>query len=304
MQDTNQMAADLPMNNKFDFSVIVPCYNEAHQIENTIGQIREVFQQAKENNYELIVVNDGSSDGTSGKLHELQLADSSLKVIEHDENSGYGASLKTGIRACRGELVAITDADGTYPNDRLPDLLRACRDADMVVGSRTSDNVTYSKLRMIPKLFLRAYASWIANKNIPDINSGLRVFRREVADKYLGVLPNGFSFTTTITLALLTNNYRVEFHPIDYFERVGNSKIRPIRDTLNFVLLIMRTGMYFAPMRVFFPMVAVLGLCATASLGYDVFVLSNLTDKTVILLMFTMNTMMFALLADMLDKRT
>jgi glycosyltransferase involved in cell wall biosynthesis len=262
------------------------------------------LERAKETNYELIVVNDGSSDGTSGKLREMQLADNSLKVIEHDNNRGYGASLKTGIRACRGALVAITDADGTYPNDRLPDLLHAARDADMVVGSRTSDNVTYSRLRMIPKVFLRAYASWIANKNIPDINSGLRVFRREVADKYLGVLPDGFSFTTTITLALLTNNYRVEFLPIDYFERVGNSKIRPIRDTLNFVLLIMRTGMYFAPMRVFFPVVATLGLCSLGSLGYDVFVLSNLTDKTVILLMFTMNAMMFALLADMLDKRT
>ncbi|MCZ6828603.1 MAG: glycosyltransferase family 2 protein [Gammaproteobacteria bacterium] len=287
-----------------DFSIIVPGYNEEHAIEGTIAQIRAVMQAAGERNYELVVVNDCSTDGTGAVLDKVKQADPSLVVVHHERNRGYGAALKSGIRASRGELVAITDADGTYPNDRLPDLLRLCADADMVVGSRTSDNVTYSRIRMIPKLFLRAYASWISRTNIPDINSGLRVFRRELVEKYLTILPDGFSFTTTITLALLTNNYRVVFEPIDYFERIGHSKIKPVRDTLNFIQLIARTGMYFAPARVLFPVLLAVGFCALISLGYDVLVLDNLTDKSVILVMFTMNTAMFALLADMLDKRT
>ena len=287
-----------------DFSIIVPSYNEEHAIADTIAQIRSVMRAAGEENYELVVVNDCSSDGTGAVLDRIKETDTSLLVVHHESNRGYGAALKSGIRASRGELVAITDADGTYPNDRLPDLLRLCSDADMAVGSRTSDNVTYSRIRMIPKLFLRAYASWISRTNIPDINSGLRVFRRELVEKYLSILPDGFSFTTTITLALLTNHYRVVFEPIDYFERVGDSKIRPVRDTLNFIQLIARTGMYFAPARVLFPVMLAIGICAMISLGYDVLVLDNLTDKSVILVMFTMNTAMFALLADMLDKRT
>jgi glycosyltransferase involved in cell wall biosynthesis len=287
-----------------DFSIIVPGYNEEHAIEDTITQIREVMQAAGERNYELVVVNDCSTDGTGAVLDRIKQADPSLVVVHHERNRGYGAALKSGIRASHGELVAITDADGTYPNDRLPDLLKLCAEADMVVGARTSDNVTYSRIRMIPKLFLRAYASWISRTNIPDINSGLRVFRRELVEKYLAILPDGFSFTTTITLALLTNHYQVIFEPIDYFERVGNSKIKPVRDTLKFIQLIARTGMYFAPARVLFPVLLAVGLCALFSLGYDMLVLENLTDKSVILVMFTMNTAMFALLADMLDKRT
>ena len=144
----------------------------------------------------------------------------------------------------------------------------------------------------------------IANQPIPDLNSGLRVFKRSLAEKYLRIFPDGFSFTTTITLALLTNNYRVVFEPIDYFERVGTSKIRPIRDTLNFIALIARAGTYFAPLRVFGPVIVIAGLFTLISLCYDLFVLRNLTDKSVILLMLTMNASMFALLADMLDKRS
>jgi hypothetical protein len=135
------------------------------------------------------------------------------------------------------------------------------------------------------------------------MNSGLRVFRREVAQRFLGILPDGFSFTTTITLAMLTNSYAVNYVPIDYSERIGRSKIRPIRDTLNFVQLIARTGVYFAPLRVFLPIASLLGVACVASAAYDVLVLDNLTDKTVLLALFAMNTAMFAALADMIDKR-
>ena len=174
----------------------------------------------------------------------------------------------------------------------------------MVVGARTGDDVTYPLIRKIPKAFLKAYASWIARQPIPDINSGLRVFRRDLAESYLHFLPGGFSFTTTITLAMLTSYRKVLFVPIDYHPRIGKSKIKPIRDTLNFVQLIARTGMYFAPVRVLLPIIGLAALGTLISFGYDLLVEKNLTDKTVMLFMLTLNSGMFALLADMIDKRS
>jgi hypothetical protein len=132
----------------------------------------------------------------------------------------------------------------------------------------------------------------------------MRVFRRSVAERYLGILPDGFSFTITITLAMLTNFYSVRFEPIDYAPRVGQSKIRPIHDTLRFISIILRTGMYFAPLRVLAPVIGLLFALFLLSFTYDVFVLENLTDKTVLLFLSAINTGMLGLLADMIDKRT
>lgn len=283
------------------FSLIVPCYNEETALPDAIVSLRESL--ADEEDYELIVVDDGSTDRTTELLAELQETDTELVVLSHERNRGYGASLKTGIRHAQGDLIVITDADGTYPNQRIGELVQLADKSDMVVGARIADDAQYSKLRSIPKVFLKAYASWIANQSIPDLNSGLRVFRRELAEKFLHMLPDGFSFTTTITLAHLTNRYRVHFVPIGYSPRVGKSKIRPIRDTLQFVQLIARMGMYFAPLRVLSPFILMMAAGFLASISYDVFVLQNLTDKTVLLLLFSMNTAFFALLADMIDKR-
>jgi len=291
----------LEKEDKVTYSIIIPCYNEEKAIEVTIKDVRKHLEGLP---YELIIVNDGSSDETLNILQQIMTTDLELRVESHDINRGYGAALKTGIRRAKGDYIGITDADCTYPNERLPELMLQAKKTDMVVGSRTADDVVYPLIRKIPKVFLRRYASWIAGKNIPDINSGLRVFKKSLALKYLTILPDGFSFTTTITLVLLTNHYQVIYEPIGYTSRVGQSKIKPIRDTIKFVELILRTGMYFAPLKVLMPFVYFLFICFSISLGYDSMVLKNLTDKTVILFMFMMNTAMFALLADMIDKRT
>ena len=284
------------------YSVIVPCYNE----EAAIGQTLESLLANKPDpsSFEIIVVNDGSTDGSRAIVQTYAKQHSNIHLLDHPRNQGYGAALKTGIRKARAELIAITDADGTYPNDRLPELVAACNDYDMVVGARTADEVTYSKLRAAPKFFLQRWMSWIARQHIPDINSGMRVFRKSIAERFIGILPEGFSFTVTITLAMLTNYRPTLFVPITYRERIGASKLRPIRDTLQFIALILRTGTYFAPLRVFFPLVGLLFVMVIASLAYDVLHLGNLTDKTVLLFLFTLNAGMFALLADMIDKRS
>ena len=284
------------------FSLIIPCFNEEEAIETTITQVTTLLSSLEP--FELIVVNDGSNDRTGELLDEICQKHPTLKIVHHDRNRGYGASLKSGILAAKSELIGITDADGTYPTQTLIELTKLAEAHEMVVGSRTGANVDYSKIRRIPKVFLTSYASWIAKERIPDLNSGMRVFRRSVALKYLHMLPDGFSFTTTITLAHLTNNHSVLFHPIDYKRRIGKSKIQPIRDTLRFVQLIARMGMYFAPLRVLAPVILVLCVLFAISIGYDVFVIKNLTDKSVLLLMFTMNTALFGLLADMIEKRS
>lgn len=284
------------------FSVVVPCFNEQDAIEPTIKELFLTLSELDE--VEIILVNDGSSDGTGDVLERLAQEYPRLRVVHHAQNRGYGAALKTGIRHSTAEMIVITDADGTYPNHRIPDLLRLANDYDMVVGSRTGDGVDYSFIRRIPKVFLASYASWLSGQKIPDINSGLRVMRRTVVEKFLRILPNTFSFTTTITVAMLTNFYRVKYVPISYSRRIGKSKIQPIRDTLRFVQLLVRTGTYFAPLRVFMPVALLFFLGFAVSLANDVFVLRDLTESSMLFLFFGMNTAMFALLADMIDKRT
>jgi Glycosyltransferases involved in cell wall biogenesis len=283
-------------------AVIVPCFNEQDAIARTIRELRAALHIL--DGYELIVIDDGSTDGTAAILKDEQRSDPSLRVISHARNRGYGAALKTGIRASRGELVVITDADGTYPNHRLQNLIQLAANADMVVGARTADDVEYPFIRRLPKLFLQAYARWIAQTDIPDLNSGMRVLRRSVVERFLNILPDGFSFTTTITLALLTNRYIVQYVPISYAARIGTSKIRPIRDTAKFFQLVLRTGMYFAPLRVYGPMLWLMFLAFVASICYDVLVLEDLTEKTLLLMILFINSTMFALLADMIDKRS
>ena len=289
--------------NSLRFSVVVPCYNEEGAIRQTIEELTSSL--GDEDHYEIILVDDGSTDQSTEIISELLSHDSSIRLVRHQKNKGYGAALKSGIRRAMASLVVITDADGTYPNEVIPELVATLleEDLDMVVGSRTGEDVSYPLIRKIPKMFLKRYASWLARRDVPDLNSGLRVFKKDVAERFIGILPNGFSFTTTITLALLTNNCEVKYHPINYRERVGKSKIRPIRDTINFVQLMMRTGMYFAPIRVFAPIGAILGIFFLVSMAHDIFFANNLSEKTLILAMACINVVMFALLADMIDKR-
>jgi glycosyltransferase involved in cell wall biosynthesis len=301
------MASKHPLRRATDhtppWSVIVPCFNEAACIASTVEELTKVMT---EHGAEIMVVDDGSTDGSRELLDEMESSGDfpGFRVIRHPTNLGYGAAVKTGVRRARAELVVIIDADGTYPCERIPDLVAAATSADMVIGARTEGTQGQTRLRRFAKNILRAHCSWLVGEKIPDMNSGLRVFRKSVAERFFKILPDGFSLTTTLTVAMMRNRYTVFFEPIMYSERVGRSKIRPLRDTLGFIQLIVRTGMYFAPLRVLLPLVLLLSLAFTLSLGYDILVLKNLTDKTIILLLFAMNTALFGLLADMIDKRS
>ena len=282
-------------------TILVPCYNEEDAVTDTIEKLDSTLSSLE--SFQILAIEDGSKDGTLAVLRGLESRFPRLRVVAHDQNRGYGAALKTGMRNATSELIAIIDADGTYPIADLPRLIELMEDQDMVVGARTGDNVKYPLIRKIPKFFLKAWINWIVNQKIPDINSGMRVFRKSMAQKFVRVLPNTFSFTITITISALRNNYRVRFTPIDYFARTGKSKIHPIKDTLRFLQIIGRTGMYFAPLRILTPLIVALALGTTVSLAYDVYTW-DLTKKTLLLLTTLLNISVFAMLADMIDKRS
>ena len=256
---------------------------------------------------ELLVVDDGSQDGTTEVLARLEEDHPELKVVSHGMNRGYGAALKTGFSRAGHDVVVITDADGTYPEDRIVDLL-ACIDdgAEMAVGARRGEDVHIPLVRRPAKAFLRLLASFLAGTRIPDLNSGLRAFRRELVLTYRPILPEGFSFTTTITLASLTNGHRVDYVAINYAHRAGRSKIRPIRDTLGFLSLIVRTVLYFNPLKVFYPVALVFGAIFAGLLVHDVFLMEdpNLGDKTVMVFVALVQVLTVGLLADLIEKRT
>ncbi len=228
-------------------TVIVPAYNESSGIVGVLEQVQGALEGVE---HEILVVDDGSTDDTS------QLAGSitGVRVVSHGRNEGYGAAIKTGLRRGRHDRVLIIDADASYPEGSIPKLIELSRDADMVVGARTGRRVEESWLRRTVKKSIVTLANYLGETNIPDLNSGLRVFRRDLGLKYINLLPAGFSFTSTITLVFLSEGYRVEYLPIDYRKRKGWSKFRPFHDTLNMLILILRTLVYFNPLRVFLPL--------------------------------------------------
>lgn len=282
-------------------SIVVPAYQEENGIGAVLQQIQDVMSGTTLH-YEIIVVDDGSKDATATVAAQNPHA----TVVQHRVNQGYGAALKTGIRTARYDLVCITDADGTYPNERIPELVHHAmtHGYDMVVGSRTGENVAIPLVRRPAKWFINQLANFVASDTIPDLNSGLRVFHRTTALRFFNILPNGFSFTTTITLAMLTNSYLVDYIPIDYHARVGTSKIRPIKDTLNFIQLVLRIGLYFAPLKVFLPISGGLMVLAFVWAVVSIVVFGRLADvSTLVLAMTSIQVAMIGLLAELIDRR-
>jgi len=281
-------------------SIIVPAYDEEGSIVSVLAGIRETMQHVQFP-YEILVVDDGSQDNTAALAME-----EGFRVLRHRENQGYGATLKTGIRHAVQPFIAITDADGTYPNERLPELFRQALDEgyDMVVGARTGEQAHIPLARRPAKWALNQLANYLARRRIPDLNSGLRVFRKEVAMEFMRYLPAGFSFTTTITLAMLTNDYTVQYVPIPYHKRVGQSKINPIKDTLGIINLIVRTVMYFAPLRVLLPISGLLLLLALAVLIGSMLLTDRVMDVTVVVITMTaLQIAVVALVADLIRKQ-
>lgn len=285
-------------------SIVIPAYNEENGIAPVLTELLETLDRLDLGvPFEIIVVNDGSTDRTSEALAPFVGEGKRVRLIEHPRNKGYGAALKTGIHAAEHPWILITDADGTYPNEHIPDVLAHREGHEMVVGARTGENTNIPLLRRPPKWVLRKLASWLSQRPIPDLNSGFRLMKKDVVEKFFNILPNGFSFTTTITLAMFSAGHDVHYQPINYLKREGKSKIRPIADTLNFLKLIVRTVMYFDPLRVFLPL-ALIFFVLSIGVGVGSLIAGELMDVTTVLLFVTGVQLIFiGMLADMLNRR-
>jgi glycosyltransferase involved in cell wall biosynthesis len=228
-------------------SIVIPALNEEIAIGATIASVSEVLTAANLVPFEIVVVDDGSTDQT-GKI----AAAAGARVIRHPHNIGYGRSLKNGITAAQHDMIAICDADGTYPASAIPELVRLHREGfDMAVGQRQGPHYRESMLKMPMRALLRFLVEWTAGRHIPDINSGLRVFSRAAAMQYFTHLCDTFSFTTSMTLAYMMTGRFVAYMPIDYFERAGRSKVRLFRDALRTLQYVVEAILYYNPLKLF-----------------------------------------------------
>jgi glycosyltransferase involved in cell wall biosynthesis len=228
-------------------SAVIPAPNEAGAITDTVQQVWQVLADAGIAPAEVVVVDDGSSDGT-GPL----AAAAGACVIRHAHNVGYGRSLKDGIVAARYETIAITDADGTYPIEDLPALFRLQQSGyDMAVGARTGPHYRESRLKFPLRTALRWMVQRTAGRRIPDVNSGFRVFSRSMTLPYFSRLCDTFSFTTSLTLAYMMNSRFVVYKDIAYHKRIGTTRVRLFRDMLKTAQFIVESAVYYNPVKIF-----------------------------------------------------
>ncbi|MEK7218915.1 MAG: glycosyltransferase family 2 protein [Patescibacteria group bacterium] len=283
-------------------SVLIPVFNEERAVEETVRQLNTVLSGTGEV-YEIVVVNDGSTDRTADILRSITDIPQ-LRVLSHQRNRGYGASLKLGIRHAQGELIGMTDADGTYPVDMFPALLTELHstEADMVVGARTKKGAAIPLIRKPAKMIVNSLARLLTGMRIPDLNSGMRIFRRELAERYMHLYPQRFSFTITITLAALTNDELVRWIPIDYGKREGKSSLSSgfngIANFLNFLSLVVRMVTLFRPLKFFIWPASLLFLGGLAHTVSTLVMEQNVSDSGVLLLVSGLQIGLFGLLAE------
>jgi glycosyltransferase involved in cell wall biosynthesis len=286
-------------------TIILPCYNEEGHVIAEIERISAAMD-ASGFEYELMCVNDASTDDTLAKLYEASPRFPKMEVVNFHRNSGSGTVRRIGTQRARGEIVVWTDADMTYPNERIPELVQTLeKDAtvDQVVGARTSEAGTHKILRVPAKWFIRKLAERLTNFRIPDLNSGFRAFRREVALPYLRLLPPGFSCVTTITLAFLSNQHNVSYVPIEYAKRSGTSKFRFVTDVYRYILQVLRMVMYFNPLKVLMPVALFLLVLGTLKGIFDMVVHPLLfAVNTVLILVTGLIIASLALLADLIVR--
>lgn len=230
-----------------DISIVIPAFNEADAIEEIIRNVDDAFR-ASGHRYEIIVVDDCSTDDTAARAR-----DTPARVIGHPTNKGYGNALLTGVRNAVYPWIAITDADGTYPVAELPRMLdeAVARDLDMYVGARQGRHYDENLVKRWARGFFKLFTEFVVGQPIPDVNSGLRIIRRDLIARCAPALSGGFSFTTSITIIAFQTGHHVAYRPVEYFARTGKSHVRYRRDTLRALQIIVMTIVLFNPIKIY-----------------------------------------------------
>lgn len=276
-------------------SVLIPVHNEEGAVGDTLLKCRETLESLGIP-WEILVIDDGSTDGTPGILARHGFA----RRITNPYNLGYGASLKKGLRESTGNWVLILDADGTYPLDRIGDLLAPAGDYDMVVGCRRHKRDHTG--RRPAKWFLRKLAGLLTGRKIPDLNSGMRLFRKDLAMEFFHLYPPGYSFTSTLTVAFFTHDYTVKYVDIPYHKRIGRSGIRPAH-FVDFVALMVKLVVCFRPLRMLTPVALLFGAAGVAKGTRDYLAGGHIGTLASLLVLFGFQLWFLALIAEITANR-
>jgi glycosyltransferase involved in cell wall biosynthesis len=286
-------------------TIVLPCYNEQDHVVMELERITRAMD-ASRYSYELLVIDDKSTDSTLAVLYEVASRYPKMRLMPFRRNGGSGTARRIGTRDARGQIVVWTDADMTYPNERIPEFIKYLddhQDVDQVVGARLTEEGTHKWARVPAKWLIRMIAQRLSGMRIPDLNSGLRAFRREVSLPYLRLLPPGFSCVTTITMAFLSNQHPVDYIPIDYAKRSGKSKFHPFRDARRYILQVLRMVMYFDPIKVLMPVALwIMGL-GFVKLIYDVIRYNfHVTTSTMLAILVGFQIAVLALIGDLVAR--
>ena len=280
-------------------TILLPAYNEELAIGRVLAEIVEALAD-EPYAYEILVVDDASTDRTVEQAEQFAAScwQCPVRVVRLPDNRGAGAARRRGVREARGEIVVMLDADGTYPAATIPHLLRHFPAYDQVNGARTSEQGTLPWLRRPAKWFIRKLASYLTGFPIPDLNTGLKGFKRAEMLPWLWVVPDGFSCVTTMTMAFLTNGYAVKYVPTDYRPRIGRSKFHPIKDTAAYLATVLRMVLYFRPLKVFLPLSGAMIALGVAKSVWDRIATGSMQESDIVLLSAGFMTCMLGLLAE------
>jgi len=248
-------------------TVVVPAFNEESAIAHTVNEIRRTLVDMEVEEFEIIIVDDGSTDATADEGIKA-----GARVLTHPHNVGYGHSLKTGIKEAKYDSIVITDADMTYPFDQVPGLFQEYQKGfDMVVGKRTGPNVNESTLKSPLRRILKFLVEFTAGRKIPDINSGLRIFSQKTVLPYFNHLCDTFSFTTSLTLAYMMTGKFVTYMDIPYEKREGQTKVRLFRDSLRTLQFILQAINYYNPIKIFILFSSLVLVCSFLGFAVSTF---------------------------------
>lgn len=263
-------------------SVIIPALNEGLVIGKVVKQIQTVVNTLDEN-HEIIVIDDGSTDNTAEQAREAGAV-----VIQHPYNIGNGASVKSGIRRARGKILVTIDGDGQHDPNDIPRLVNRIGAYDMVVGSRNRDSDTAAH-RDLANMIFNSLASYVSERKIEDLTSGFRAVKAHIARQFVYLLPNKFSYPSTITLSVVRAGYSLGYESIKFAgrDKKTKSKIKPLQDGLRFLMIILKIAVFYAPLKIFVPLSIFMFLLGVAYGLMRIFVLNAPYGQTSALLMST-----------------